>query len=541
MTQEPNKPLFDRDCGVLLHPSSLPNPYEIGDFGPAALRWIDQLREHQQNLWQVLPLHPCGYGNSPYQALSAFAGNPLFLSPQDLQQRGLLSPGELRSLLVPLSGSVDYTKAYRSKAWLSACVASRFFGSDGRDAALHRRYSQFLDSASWWLEDYALYATLKALHGGQSWTDWAEPFRDRDPAALEQVAYEHQAQMNRVCLEQFLLREQWRKVRKHANACGVRIIGDLPIFVAHDSADVWCRPDLFRLDRQGRPLVVAGVPPDYFSETGQLWGNPLYDWPVHQAESFSWWRRRIGEVLNWVDIVRIDHFRGFSACWEVPAEAQTAVDGHWVDVPGEDLFACIAEDLGWPLPFIAEDLGVITPDVRRLQERFGLPGIRIEQFAFGNDALKHTFLPGAYDSNCVAYTGTHDNDTVQGWFGKQPGVNCTMSWEEIESERAEALAYFGTDGSRLHWDFIHSLYSSDAGAAIVPLQDVLGLGSEARMNVPGAASGNWAWRVSQANAACLGDALYQLSDISTRSHRGLARSGGGSKRPAAMNLQTKAT
>jgi 4-alpha-glucanotransferase len=422
---------------------------------------------------------------------------------------------------------------------MSACVAARFFASNGGDA-LHSNYCRFVESASWWLEDYALYATLKAMHAGRSWTDWPVPFRERDPAALEQFANEHRRQMDQVCFEQFMLREQWAQVRRHASQCGVRIIGDLPIFVAHDSADVWCRPDLFRLNAKGQPRVVAGVPPDYFSETGQLWGNPLYDWPIHQAEAFSWWRRRVGEVLNWVDIVRIDHFRGFSACWEVSANAKTAVDGRWAEAPGDEIFNCFVEDLGRTLPFIVEDLGVITPDVRRLQKRFGLLGIRIEQFAFGGDTLKGTFLPEAYSGDCVAYTGTHDNDTVQGWYKRKPGQACTMALEEIESERAEALAYFGTDGSRLHWDFIRSLYISDAAAAIVPLQDVLGLGSEARMNTPGAPEGNWGWRLSQASNVHLEDAFSELSDVSQRSRRGLVQRADGRSRTDVRNLQTKA-
>lgn len=539
MTEETNRRLFYRDCGILLHPTSLPSSYGVGDFGPAAIKWIDQLHQHGQSLWQVLPLNPCGYGNSPYQALSAFAGNPLFLSPEDLQKRGLLSLHEMNTCRLPKTGAINYPSAYRSKARMLESVAAKFFAMDP-ETAIHRHYQNFLKSSAGWLEDYALYVTLKALHGGQPWTDWPEPLRDRDPVALKHIAFEYSGQIQRACLEQFLLREQWGQVQRHAKACGVRIIGDLPIFVAHDSADVWCRPDLFRLDAEGQPLVVAGVPPDYFSKTGQLWGNPLYDWAVHRAEEFSWWRRRVREVLNWVDIVRIDHFRGFSACWEVTAGAGTAENGRWVDAPGHELFECFAEDLGSPLPFIAEDLGVITPDVRDLQARFRLPGIRIEQFAFGNDAEKNTFLPEAYNSDSVAYTGTHDNDTVWGWFQKQPGEACTMSREEIESERAEALAYFGTDGSRLHWDFIRSLYCSDAAAAIVPVQDLLGLGSEARMNTPGAAEGNWEWRLSSEDVADLGTALSQLSEISARSRRGSGQSGTDNSCASALNLQAEA-
>lgn len=520
MTERSEKLLFNRDCGILLHPTSLPNAYGVGDFGPSAMWWIDQLRENQQSLWQVLPLNPCGYGNSPYQALSAFAGNPLFLSPEDLHQKGLLSNQDLQSVSQPSTGLVDYLSVSKSKTRILDQIAFNFFALDSGNI-LHRQYRNFLSSSTDWIEDYALFVTLKSFYGGEPWTNWPDSFRDRDPLSLNRFAHEHSKEINQIYLEQFLLRQQWEQVRQHARASGVRIIGDLPIFVAHDSADVWCRPDLFRLDSKGQPFVVAGVPPDYFSETGQLWGNPLYDWSAHHAEKFSWWRRRVSEVLKWVDIVRIDHFRGFSACWEVSGDSKTAVSGRWVEAPGNELFDCFVEDLGFPLPFIAEDLGVITQDVRNLKERFRLPGIRIEQFAFGNDSEKNTFLPEAYDSNSVAYTGTHDNDTVMGWFQRQEGEACTMSQEEVDSERLEVLAYFGTDGSRLHWDFIRSLYCSNAAAAIIPIQDLLGLGSEARMNIPGTAEGNWDWRLSMANVAICKSAFPELLNLSVISRRGI--------------------
>ncbi|NBB78249.1 MAG: 4-alpha-glucanotransferase [Verrucomicrobia bacterium] len=509
--------LFQRDCGILLHPTSLPNAYGVGDFGPAAHRWVDLLADSGQSLWQILPLNPAGYGDSPYQGLSAFAANPVFLSPESLHAMGLIPQELLDSLRLPPGAEVDYARVYANKVQLSKRVADTFFKLD-EENPLRVAYAAFLQDEAEWIDEFACFYALKDSFGGVAWTDWPTPFRDREPEALEQARAELADEMARAKLEQFLLRKQWDAVRATARKRGVRIIGDLPIFVAHDSVDVWCWRHLFRLNPDGSPSVMAGVPPDYFSSTGQLWGNPLYDWSAHRADGFAWWRKRLRQTLAWVDVVRIDHFRGFEACWEIPGNAKTAMDGHWVSAPGREVFEAFVEDRGLPLPVIAEDLGVITPEVVELRDRFNLPGIRVEQFAFGTDPMKDTFSPEAYSPNCVAYTGTHDNDTVVGWFNSVAGEGSTRSEEQIRAEREEALAYFGGDGSEIHFDFIRSLYASNGGAAIVPIQDVLGLGSEARMNTPGRPSGSWRWRLRSFEPILA--PMQQLKTLTAETKRG---------------------
>jgi len=514
---KPNGSLFQRDCGILLHPTSLPNSFGIGDFGSSAHRWINELSNRGQSLWQILPLNPAGYGDSPYQGLSAFAANPIFLSPESIHELGLIDSEELLSLELPVGPSVDYEKVYANKLNLSKWAAKNFFALEDENP-LRREYELFVHREEKWIEDFALFSALKFNLGGEAWTSWPEDFRDRDSKTMRVAARDFAPDIQRIKMEQFLLRRQWNAVREHAHAQGIRIIGDLPIFVAHDSADVWCRRDLFRLDAEGTPEVVAGVPPDYFSKTGQLWGNPLYNWTKHREDHFAWWRRRLRTTLTWVDVVRIDHFRGFESCWEVPGDAQTAMDGRWIPAPGEEVFERFVEDWGIPLPVIAEDLGVITPEVVALRDLFQLPGIRVMQFAFGNDPMKNTFLPDSYDQNCVAYTGTHDNDTVVGWFNSVAENGSTRSAEEIDTERKNALDYFGGDGSAIHQDFIRSLYRSECAAAIVPVQDVLGLDSDARMNTPGLSSGSWQWRLSDYET--LSSAMNDLQTCTTECRRG---------------------
>lgn len=510
--------LFERDCGILLHPTSLPNDFGIGDFGPCAHRWLEMLAEHHQNLWQILPLNPAGYGDSPYQGLSAFAANPVFLSPEHLHGIGLITDGELEAQRMPRRAAVDYEEVYEKKLELGHHAQVAFFKlSQGHP--LREKFGFFLEEESDWLEDFALYCALKARFGGVAWTDWPQPLRDREPGALQAAAKECAPEIERAKLEQFFLRLQWIDVRETASRLGIRIVGDLPIFVAHDSVDVWCNRELFRLKADGSPSVVAGVPPDYFSKTGQLWGNPLYNWERHRSDRFGWWRRRLHKILSWVDVVRIDHFRGFEAFWEVPGGAETAAGGTWVKAPGREVFEAFVEDYGLPLPVIAEDLGVITPEVTALRDDFQLPGIRVLQFAFGTDPMADTFLPESYEDNCVAYTGTHDNDTVMGWFNSEPGNGSTRSAGEIASERAAALAYFGGDGAKIHFDFIRSLYRSGCSAAIVPVQDLLGLGSEARMNTPGLSSGSWRWRLDSFDA--LLTAMPKLAELTRLTRRGL--------------------
>lgn len=511
--------LFSRDCGILLHPSSLPGDFGVGDFGPVARQWIDALASAKQNLWQILPLNPAGYGDSPYQGLSAFAANPVFISPEDLHQRELITSQELEGLKIPAEDRIPYAQVYQNKKQMTQSAAARFFQT-GKDSLPKKKYACFIEDSKSWLPDFALFYALKEKHEGIAWTVWPAELRDREPQALEAIARDLQEDIERVYFEQFILFEQWSELRRYAKEKGIRIVGDLPIFVAHDSVDVWCRPELFKLKPDGRPRVVAGVPPDYFSATGQLWGNPIYDWDAHRAENFNWWRSRVQHTLNWVDIVRIDHFRGFDACWEVPADASTAAEGAWVPSCGDAILGEMTNTLGKPLPFIAEDLGVITDAVIALRDRYQLPGIRILQFAFGTDDMKSSFIPEAYDQSCVAYTGTHDNDTIVGWFHSVPGRNSTRSQAEIDSEKANALAYLGTDGSQIHLDCIRRLYASNAAATIIPLQDLLGLGSEARMNVPGQASGSWVWRLAKPSA--LPVAMQSLAELTSDASRGLS-------------------
>lgn len=513
-----NASLFKRDCGILMHPTSLPNDFGVGDFGPSAHQWLDLLAKAKQNIWQILPLNPAGYGDSPYQGLSAFATNPVFLSPDDLHQNGLLLDHELFALQVRGDSAVDYPRVYENKAECSVRAAHRFYQLEA-EHPLQQEFARFIEREADWVHDFALYAALKNRFANTAWTTWPAPYRDRHADALESAKLELKNDIARVRFEQFFLRRQWDSLRAHARELGIRIVGDLPIFVAHDSADVWCRRDLFRLNADGSPSVVAGVPPDYFSATGQRWGNPLYDWEAHAADGYAWWRARMWKILNWVDVVRIDHFRGFEAFWEIPGDAPTAENGQWVKAPGREVFGKFVEDFGKPLPVIAEDLGVITEAVVQLREDFDLPGIRIEQFAFGSDPMKHTFLPDSYRANCVAYTGTHDNDTVVGWFNETANESSTRSEAELAAERANVLEYFGTDGSEIHLSFVRSLYLSDAGAAVIPLQDLLGLGTDARMNTPGTESGNWGWRLL--NFDSLREPFNYLSELTVDSGRGL--------------------
>jgi len=522
--------LFRDDAGVLLHPSSLPTDYGIGDFGPAAMEWLERLAEAGQSLWQVLPLGPTGYADSPYQALSAFAANPLFLSPDRLVEDGLLRRSDAEEARLPRGDRVPYAEAADNKARLARRALENFRELPG-DVPMARAYARFRERESRWLEPFALYYALKTRFGGRAWAAWPAEFRDRHPEALERAREELAESVDEARVTQFLLDWQWQAVRDRATELGVRIVGDLPIFVAHDSADVWADRRLFRLREDGAPEVVAGVPPDYFSESGQLWGNPLYAWPEHERDRFIWWRRRMDRALGWMDVVRIDHFRGFVACWEVPGDAATAIDGRWVDSPGDALLRELSQDLGHPLPIIAEDLGKITEDVIALRDRFGLPGLRILQFAFGDDPMASTFAPPGYCRNCVAYSGTHDNDTVQGWFNAAPGTDDTRGPAAIARERAAAMEYFGTGGENIHWDFARVLYGSSAGAVLLPLQDVLGLGSESRMNVPGRPSGSWQWRLPSFDRL---DGPWQaLGALARETARGRARRGGADDIPAA--------
>lgn len=498
---------FERVSGILLHPTSLPGEYGIGDLGSGAHEFVDFLAESGCNLWQVLPLGPTGYGDSPYQCFSAFAGNPYLISPGALIAEGLLTIEDLRDKPDFPATRVDYGAVIRWKLPLLDRAFQRYTASPPTE--LREALANFRAANAAWLDDFALFMALKEAHGGGAWGDWPEPLRKREPQALAKVRKTYADQIARFAFYQFLFQRQWDNLLAHAHRRSVRIIGDVPIFVAYDSADVWSHPELFFLDGQDKPTVVAGVPPDLFSPTGQLWGNPLYNWEVHQKQGYSWWLERVRATLKVVDIIRLDHFRGFAGYWEIPAGNKTAEFGRWVPGPGTDFFDALVADLksntaSESLPLIAEDLGVITADVVELRERYNLPGMRILQFGFSGP--DNAFLPHHYVPNCVAYTGTHDNDTARGWFESSP-----------EDERDFALRYLGVDGGRFAWDLVRALWASAAVFAIAPMQDFLNLGREARMNYPSKLGGNWEWRMRQADInADLLESIRELNFLYSR-------------------------
>ena len=471
---------YNRSSGIILHPTSLPGPYGIGDIGPEAFQWIDFLAETGCGIWQVLPLGPTGYGDSPYQCFSAFAGNPYLISPDLLLKEGLLYPDDLSDSPSFPDNQVDFGAVIPWKLSLLDRSYDRFLHSTS--AELKANYEHFNASQKNWLDDFALFMALKETHGGAPWPSWENPLRDRQLPAIEETRQKLALLIERQKYRQFLFFQQWGSLKKYAKQKGIQIIGDIPIFVAHDSADVWAHPELFFLDSTGKPTVVAGVPPDYFSATGQLWGNPLYRWKVHRATGYAWWLDRIQAVLSLVDFIRMDHFRGFAGYWEVSGKATTAVKGKWKKGPGAHFFSVVKKTLG-NLPILAEDLGVITPDVESIRDGFGLPGMKILQFAF-DAGPENKFLPHHYIPNCVAYTGTHDNDTVLGWYQRVP-----------EAEKDYYRRYTDRDGSQVSWDLIRGVWSSVAMFAIAPLQDFLELDNAARMNYPGNPSGNWTWRL----------------------------------------------
>jgi 4-alpha-glucanotransferase len=503
---------LERAGGILLHPTSLPGPHGIGDLGPEAEAWLGWLSLAGCRLWQVLPLGPTGYGDSPYQGFSAFAGNPLLVSLERLVDDGLLGADDLASLPEFPPGPIDFGALIPHRQRLLA-VASEHF-RHGMAGHLVADYEAFCRVHADWLEDFALFMALKSEHGGAAWTTWEPGLAQREPGALAAAASRLSPVVADHRFLQFLFFLQWSRIRRLARSYDLSIIGDLPIFVAHDSADVWSHPEFFELDAEGRPVVVAGVPPDYFSPTGQLWGNPLYRWGLMQADGYSWWLRRFRVLLQLVDVVRLDHFRGFEAYWEVPAEERTAENGRWVPGPGAGFLDKLSQGLGG-LPIIAEDLGEITPEVIALRDGFVLPGMRILQFAFAGDPL-HDFLPHNYPRRCVVYTGTHDNDTTLGWYQST-----------AEFHRDFCRRYLGVTGSDISWDLIRAAWASVADWAIVPLQDVLGLGGEARMNYPSRPEGNWSWRFRPGELTPqLAGRLEELSYLYGRARRETAEEPG---------------
>lgn len=495
---------FERSSGILLHPTSLPGPYGIGDIGPQARSWVDFLARAGCRLWQILPLGPTGYGDSPYQCFSAFAGNPYLISPDSLIADGLLKHNDLHLLPEFGEGKVDYGAVI---PWKLKLLDRSFelFREQGA-AQLQQDYIRFQEQQSYWLDDFSLFMALKEYHGGRSWIDWRPELRDRVPDAVHQVREYLSASIQKQVYRQYIFFRQWEELRQHVASNDMLIIGDIPIFVAHDSADVWANPELFHLNETGEPEFVAGVPPDYFSPTGQLWGNPLYRWDLQTENGYQWWIERFRSVLSLVDIVRLDHFRGFAGYWEIPGEAETAEIGRWVPGPGADFLNAIENALG-ELPIIAEDLGVITPDVIELRDSFKLPGMKILQFSFA-DGPQDKFLPHNYTENCVVYTGTHDNDTVRGWYERVP-----------EKEKDFYRRYLQRDGSNVSWDLIRTCWSSVAVFSIAPIQDFLGLGNEARMNYPGNPHGNWTWRYHAGDLDLgLENKIHEINYLYSRLH-----------------------
>jgi 4-alpha-glucanotransferase len=507
---------FPRASGILLHPTSLPGPYGIGDLGASAHRFIEFLTQSHQGIWQVLPLGPTGYGDSPYQCFSAFAGNPLLIDLDTLVADGWLTEAEVAPARALPVSVIDYGRviAHRHPLWLRAL--ERF--DAGAHGEARNAFAAFqLDHAEW-LDDFALFMAVKDAHQQVAWTHWDAAIAHRDPAAVQRWREEHAREIRAHQFAQFLFFSQWQALREAAHGAGLSLMGDIPIFVAHDSADVWANRQLFQLNADGTPTVVAGVPPDYFSSTGQLWGNPHYCWEAIARDGYAWWIARVRATLSLVDLVRLDHFRGFEASWTVPGGETTAVNGRWVKGPGAALFEAMQAALG-PLPFVAENLGVITPEVEALRERFDFPGMAILQFAFGTDPQAPDFKPHNYPRNRVAYTGTHDNDTTVGWWTSGTG-HSTRSREDLLEEHELTCRYLGTDGREIHWDFIRAVLASVANTAVVPLQDVLGLGSEARMNQPATSSGNWRWRVApDALTDTLAQRLAALADTYDRTPR----------------------
>jgi 4-alpha-glucanotransferase len=506
--------LFHRESGLLLHPTSLPSRFGIGDLGKEAYRFVDFLVGAGQHLWQMLPLGPTSYGNSPYQCLSAFAGNPLLISPGRLLEQGHLDRTDLENAPEFPQDRVDFEAVFDFKNGLLRKSFANFRGTG--DRTLARRFEAFCQANSWWLDEYALFMAIKEAHGLAPWSKWEDDVRNRDAAALRRWAVMLENEIRRHQYQQFLFFDQWADLRRYCAERGIKLVGDIPIFISADSDSVWSHPEMFRLDEKGVPTVVAGVPPDYYSKTGQLWNNPIYRWEVMAGDGFRWWIDRVRATLAFVDIIRLDHFRGFEEYWEIPAGSKTAANGRWVAGPGAAFFDRMKAALG-EVPVIAEDLGIITPGVAALRERFGFPGMRVIQFAFISGRPEDLHLPHNYPRDCVVYTGTHDNDTVVGWFrGGGPAGN-TLSNDTRTLERQRALQYLGTDGSEINWDMIRLALMSVANTAIIPAQDIIGLGSAARMNTPGTEHGNWGWRMAAGQPTAA--AMHRLGDLTAASGR----------------------
>ncbi len=493
----------DRTSGLLLHPTSLPGPHGSGDLAGAPW-FVDRLTDMRQTWWQMLPIGPTGYGNSPYQSPSTFAGNPLLIGFAPLVDDELLSRNEFDAISVQKDGDVDFDATIPMRSQVLDLVSTAF--PDRADPIIADAYSSFVaDNGPVWLEDFALFTALKRAHALQPWWEWGDALAARNPRALARARRSLAHAIEQVKIEQFLFDRQIHDVRQRASTDGIGLIGDIPIFVAHDSADVWANRELYYLDTDGMPTVVAGVPPDYFSVTGQRWGNPLYDWDRHIETGFEWWESRLRRMFELFDLVRVDHFRGFAASWHIPADEPTAVNGEWNEAPGQLLFDTLQARFG-SLDVIAEDLGLITPDVEALRDRYGLPGMKVLQFGFGTESA-HAL--SEFRPNVVAYTGTHDNDTARGWFDSRP--------EENPAELAVAIEQLGSTAETFAWDLITAVMGSVANTAIIPVQDLLGLGTEARMNEPGTTVDNWTWRLRTGQLDS--DIVERMADLTLETGR----------------------
>jgi len=473
-----------RGSGILLHITSLPSPYGIGDLGPGAYAFADFLAENRQSYWQVLPLSPTAeaYGNSPYSSVSTFAGNTLLISPDLLFRDNLVPADAIDSRPAFPEGRCDYARAIPYKERLLTLAYERCLTS----AKNRDRFVHFCEDHASWLDTYALFVAVKKRMGGRLWSEWPWELKDRAGDEMERIGTECAADIEKEKFGQFLFFSQWYALKEYCNARGVQLMGDMPIYVSYDSADVWANAHIFKLDGQKQPLALSGVPPDYFSATGQLWGNPVYNWEALRATGYAWWINRLRHILSLHDVVRIDHFRGLVAFWEVPAHERNAVNGQWVRVPFDDFFHTLFKRF-FSLPIVAEDLGLITPDVREVIKRFGFPGMKVLLFAFGEENPMHIYLPHTYERNFVVYTGTHDNSTARGWF----------DGEARPEDRERLFRYIGrrVHPEEVHWELVRLAMMSIADIAIVPMQDVLGLGQEAQMNRPSVARGNWEWRL----------------------------------------------
>lgn len=473
---------FPRSSGTLVHPTSFPGKYGIGDFGTEARVFIDFLKETGQTIWQILPLTPTGYGNSPYASYSAFAGNPYLIAPDILSEKGLLTKRETLKAELTSGVEVEYEKSFKAKDDLFKLASARFYKN--LDTSEKRKFNAFKKQNKFWLDDYALFMACGLDRGMQPWNTWDPLLAQRDPDAIKAALKKYKTEIAHQNWLQFEFSNQWSELKEYANDQGVRVIGDIPIFVDHNSADVWANPKYFEIDKKGNRKLVAGVPPDYFSKTGQLWGNPLYKWNVLEKDGFSWWVERFKHMFSICDAIRVDHFRGFDAYWEVKANEKTAENGRWVKGPGEKLFDTILENCG-ELPILAEDLGFVTEGVEKLRDKYNFPGMKIIQFAFDSDS-SNSFLPHNYPQNCVVYSGTHDNDTSIGWYTAAP---------EVEKHRARV--YTRSTGNDINWEFIRLGMYSVADQAIFPLQDFMSLGTSHRSNIPGTSSDNWKWRYTE--------------------------------------------